>query len=227
MADLETRLSKRTALETIVRLGVEPQTVIDVGVQHGTNELYDTFPAAYHLLIEPVQEHENILKGLCRRLGRASYVIAAATNFDGEINLGVTPNNRYAAVTECDEVPGRTIRRVRAATLDTLCREQGLRGPFLVKIDVDGHEVGVLQGATEILKAADYVIVESTLFIQLHDVVNYMVDQCFVIYDILEPLYRPIDDALWQVDLCFVPSTSPLRKIRQFADSEFLRKMSI
>lgn len=226
MVDLIERITKVYSLEALKKLIDLPATVIDVGVQQGTRELYDTFPEAHHLLIEPVEEHESYLQEICKGLSKCSYAIAAATNFDGEINLSVTPNRMYAAVTGHNQVQGREVRPVRAAKLDTLCEEFSLEGPYLVKIDTDGHELSVLEGSANVLKDSVYVVIESTLFIQFHDVIDFMRGQGFVVYDILEPLYRPLDGALWQVDLAFVPEDSPLREVRRYATQEQFKKMT-
>jgi hypothetical protein len=92
-------------------------------------------------------------------------------------------------------------------SLDYLVKEAQLPGPVLIKIDVDGGEISVLKGAAWLLeqKLAQYVVIESTIFgHQIHEIINFMTKYGFVLYDILEPLYRPLDNALWQVDLSFV-----------------------
>ncbi len=203
-----------------------PATVIDIGVQKGTNELYETFPGAHHLLYEPVHEHEDDLKRIANSLTHCNYAITAVTNIDGEVNLSVTPNRMYAAVTPEAHVANREVRTVRAARLDTLVDEASAKGPYLIKIDTDGHEIAVLEGARQTLKNATYVVIESTLFIQFHDVIEFMRGEGFVVYDILEPLYRLLDDALWQVDLVFVPENSPLRKQKSYASAEQFKAMT-
>ncbi|MDZ4735361.1 MAG: FkbM family methyltransferase [Rhodospirillaceae bacterium] len=49
---------------------------------------------------------------------------------------------------------------VRAATLDELVRDVGLKGPFLLKLDVQGGELSVLSGATQVLKETALLVVE-------------------------------------------------------------------
>ena len=51
------RQTLKDALLHILGLGFVPETVIDVGAGEGTFEIYETFPDAYHLLIEPLEEH--------------------------------------------------------------------------------------------------------------------------------------------------------------------------
>jgi hypothetical protein len=41
-----------------------------------------------------------------------------------------------------------------------------------------------------------------------------------VVYDVTDPLYRPLDGALAQADLCCVPATSQLRRDLAFSTPE-------
>jgi hypothetical protein len=49
---------------------------------------------------------------------------------------------------------------VPVVTLDALRRREGLPPPNLIKLDVQGFELAVLQGAVETLKSADWVLAE-------------------------------------------------------------------
>lgn len=224
--ELRTRITKKTSLKMVRNMLPAPATVIDVGVQKGAHELYGTFPAAHHLLYEPVQEHEEDIKRIAANLQHCNYEIVAVSNMDGKTNLSVTPNFMYAAVTHQNQVKNREVRTVRAARLDTLVSEASAKEPFFIKIDTDGHELSVLEGALNILKETEYIVIEATLFIQFHEIINFMKIQGFVVYDILEPLYRLLDDVLWQVDLVFVPENSLLRAHKSYASTEQFKTMT-
>jgi hypothetical protein len=47
-----------TLFARMMRLGLNPGTVIDAGVARGTPDLHQAFPQAHLLLIEPVNEYE-------------------------------------------------------------------------------------------------------------------------------------------------------------------------
>jgi FkbM family methyltransferase len=224
------RASKRASLYNIRTLGFYPSVVIDVGAQIGTPELYECFPRSKHLLIEPVKEHEPQLLNICRQLPDAEVIIAAATSVSGPVTLTITPNCQYAAVVETvNEGNGNTYRTVPGLTLDDICRERHLQGPwhhYLIKIDVDGREIEVLKGAAHILHQTEYIVVESTLFGQLYEVMDFMRVYGFVAYDIVDHLYRPVDTALWQVDLAFVKKDGQFRTFKRFANAEMLKTMA-
>ena len=54
-------------------------------------------------------------------------------------------------------------RRVDVIPLDDYVREQGIESVYLLKIDVQGFELQVLEGAVETLKKTDYVFVEAAI----------------------------------------------------------------
>ena len=203
-------------------LGFEPKTVIDVGAALGTFNLYETFPDARHLLIEPIVENEPYLAKICRHLKSAEYIIAAATKESGVCTLNVSPGMVHSSLSEnrVTDSSNPYLRNIPAITLDGICRDRNLSGPYLIKVDVDGQEVDVLAGATEILQQTEYVIVEVTLFGQIYDVMSFMKSQGFAVYDIVDLGYRATDRALWQVDMAFVKESGQFRRDNSFATGE-------
>jgi FkbM family methyltransferase len=224
----------RGALRQMHRLGLAPKTVIDVGVAFETRELYEEFRDSEILLIEPLAEFEPFLKKICAEF-KAQYVLAAAGEASGLITLNVHKEQldcssmfREAEGSEVDGEP----REVRMVTLDEICGQRGLAGPYLLKVDVQGAELRVLAGAKKILRDCDVVILEVTLFgtmiggPQFADVVSYMQEQGFVVYDMWGMLHRPLDGALAQVDLAFVRKDSALRAEQAFATPEQRRQFA-
>ncbi|MGL5065361.1 MAG: FkbM family methyltransferase [Microcoleus sp.] len=217
MSDRQTGTSRNTMSGSLLqakKLGFEPKTVIDVGAALGTFNLYETFPNARHLLIEPIAENEPYLAKICRKLKNAEYIIAAATKESGVFTLNVSPDMLHSSISENRGTDSSNpyVRKIPAITLDRICRERNLPGPYLIKVDVDGQEVDVLEGAKEILQQTEYVIVEVTLFGQIYDVIHFMKSQGFAAYDIVDLGYRPADTALWQVDMAFVKESGLFRK---------------
>lgn len=221
------------SLLQLKQLGFKPETVIDVGAALGTAPLYTAFPESRHFLIEPLVENEQYLAKLCKKLGNADYIIAAAAKESGYVDLRVSRTLVWSSMvdssesnSENSELPNLWLnqgevlrateesksRRIPAITLDELCQKQKLSGPYLIKVDVDGAEVDVLAGAVGILQETEYVIVEATLFGQIYDVINFMKLQGFAAYDIVDTQYRPLDGALSQVDIAFVKNFGRFRK---------------
>lgn len=209
-----TRQSKHKTLALLRGRGFRPATVIDVGAQTGTPPLYEVFPDAHHVLIEPVEENEPALQRLCAQLPSAEYRIAAIANQGGTVPLAVSDNRLYASVVLAGHQPGPgdTLRTVPAVQLDVLCAERGCAGPLLVKIDVDGLELEVLAGATTLMTPDTVFVIEATVgdaTPRLASIIDAMAPFGFQVWDIVDALYRPDSDRLWQVDLVMVHRDGP------------------
>lgn len=213
------------ALAHLRSLGLEPRTVIDVGVGYGTPPLYEAFRGAKLLLIEPLEEFRSVLEDAARRF-EADFVLAAAGERSGRITINVHPYLEGSSLlTERDDTGGITARDVDQVTIDDAVRERGLDGPFLVKVDVQGAELEVLRGASRTLDSTDVVLLEVSLFQfveggpQLHDVVEFMRERGFVAYDIFGGHTRPLDGALAQIDMAFVREDGRFRQNHSYGHS--------
>jgi len=218
------RNSKLGCLLAMRNMGFNPAVVIDVGAQTGTEALFRVFPTAKLLMIEPVAENEPTLLQLASQLKDAEVLIAAADSASGEAFLHVSPNTRYATISDNADPKGirQDVRKISCIAVDDLCQSRSLEGPFLIKIDVDGKELDVLMGCANTLEKTECAIIETIFFREdannFYRVVEFMQGCGFVIYDIVEPVYRPIDMALWQVDTIFVKRDGPFRQVERFAD---------
>jgi FkbM family methyltransferase len=148
----------------IRRLGFRPRTIIDVGVGHGTPELYAAFPDARLILVEPVSEFfKEIAQILARR--RGVHIPAAAWSSEGELDLQVEPGDSTRSshyprhpLESAKHTP--TPRRVPVTTLDRIIAEHPFPEPFGLKIDTEGAELEVIRGAAATLARTLFVIAE-------------------------------------------------------------------
>jgi FkbM family methyltransferase len=219
------RPTLRGALNQVRRLDLCPATVIDVGAADGTLELYETFPQARHILIEPLVEFTANLEELKARFVGLQYTIAAAGREPGEILLNVH-RDLYGSSLHLEHEAGNNgqARSVPVVRVDDLVSE--LPAPFLMKVDVQGGELDVLAGSHRTLQRTECIVLETSLFEfyergpQFRDIVEYMHQQGFALYDIVDIQYRPLDGAASQVDAVFVPWLSQLRRDHGYATPE-------
>ena len=222
------RRSLAEVIEAARGAGLQAATVIDVGVAWGTPGLYDGFPEARHLLVEPLAEYEEALQQICAR-HRAEYVLAAAGAEPGELEIAVhrVPTLSSPLGERASDVSGAsTTRTVPVVRLDALCAERGLTGPYVIKADVEGAELQVLEGAAGILGETELVLLETSLWEfwdgapLIAEVVAWMRDHGFVVYDLWGGHTRPLDGALAQVDVAFAREGGVLRGRRGYATPE-------
>jgi FkbM family methyltransferase len=221
------------AIKHLLRFNIQPATVIDVGAANGTTVIYKHFPKAQFLLVEPLIEYKSHLELLKQQYPKLDYVLAAASSQAGEITFNVHnehlySSSRYYAHGFNDNTTPRTIPTF---TLDQWCAQHGYQGPYLIKIDVQGAELDVLRGAQEILQKTDYVVMEVLLIglyegsATLLEILNFMDQQGFAVYEIIDLSYRPLDNAMAYFDIAFVPKNSPLRKDQRYGTDEQWQKI--
>ena len=231
--DTGVRRTPEAVLAHVKRLGFEPATVVDVGVAYGTPELYDAFPDARFLLVDPLEEYAPAIDAIVARLGSAEWVRAAAGPEPGSITINVA---RAPALSSTlggwkGQDDGGTARQVPVVTVDDLVSERSLPGPYLVKADVEGAELRVLEGATRTLEQTDLVMLEVNLFEflpgqpQLHDVVAFMKERGFVTYDFYGGHVRLLDDALAMTNMAFVREDGLFRRSHEFATEQQAQEM--
>ncbi len=222
------RLSRRAVLENAKQAGFRPGSIIDVGFAMGTESLFDVFEGTRNLLIEPVAEMEPVMAKFCAKRPGSTYLVAAASDAPGAKTMVVRRSVTGSSFHGSTKVEDALQREVPTVTLDQVVVEQGLPGPYLIKIDVEGHELHILRGAERCLAATEMVMTEVTLWNDEHprgraslmDQFRFLEDHDFVLYDIIEPAYRPIDGALYVFDGVFVKRESPLRQVRSFRNRD-------
>ena len=202
------RQTKKNGLLNLKRIGFHPDIVIDVGAQTGTPELYSVFPDANHIFIEPVAECIPILNEIAATLNSVKILNCAVSNFNGNSNISLTDSKQYSSI---DSIIGSENRSIEVKTIDCIIEELNLNGNVLLKIDVDGPEIKVLQGSKTLLKNDCIVVVEASISDKnprFNGVVEYLSTFGFDVFDIVDPLYRQSDWHLWQVDLIFIKTNS-------------------
>jgi FkbM family methyltransferase len=149
--------------ENLRKPGLDPATVIDVGVAQGTESLYQAFPGAHNVLIEPLHEFEQHLKRLVAKHG-GEYHLTAAGAEEGKVSFNVDRQrpglSSILLIAQAQVDPEQPGREIPVTTLDALWKRQGWRGPFGLKIDTEGFEDQVILGATELLRETQFVIAE-------------------------------------------------------------------
>jgi FkbM family methyltransferase len=220
---------RRRTMDAVIahyrRLGLAPTTVIDVGVAAGTPLLYEGFRDAELLLVEPLEEWRGQMEAATAGRRAPTHVtIAAAGAQAGEIEIAV----HRAPV--CSSMLGQRLgdsdqprRTVPLQRLDDIAQRAGVRGPYVIKADVEGAELEVLKGAPRLLAETELVLLEVSLFAhidgapQFADVVAWMREHGFVVGDFYDGHNRPLDDSLAIIDIAFVQEAGRFRREHAYA----------
>ncbi|MEO0389447.1 MAG: FkbM family methyltransferase [Pseudomonadota bacterium] len=150
--------------------GLSPDVVFDIGVYAGTRWLYKSFPAASWVLIDPQAEYEERLRA-SDQIGAFTFHAVALGAAPGEVTLNVPQTAKgdagaMASILERTDILAKSFvdvqtRTVPVKTLDDIAAKYP--GRVGIKIDTEGYETQILQGAVETLKRADFVILEMSL----------------------------------------------------------------
>jgi FkbM family methyltransferase len=192
---------------------ISVSTVIDVGASNGSWSrlcMKAGFPSADYLLIEPNSVHQKLLADFARANQRVQICAKAASSFSGQTGFRFSADDPLAgALTERHDDQATA---VPCTTIDCEVRDRALSGPYLIKLDTHGYEKEILTGAGATLINTSVLIIEayvfeltntSWLFWELCDDLRKLGFRCV---DLVDPLWRPFDGALWQFDLVFVRS---------------------
>jgi FkbM family methyltransferase len=218
------RATVSSTLSIASRMGARPETVIDAGAAYGdwSRSASQVFPSARFLLVEPLVEFAPFLETLARELQQAVVIESA---LGGSVrNQTMRVHHDLVGSSLKDEPHVAAIdRSVSMTTIDELIRDREAKAPYLIKLDVQGAELDVLAGATDALSHAELVLLEALFFPfyeeagDFGEIVTMMLSKGFVVFDIVDLGYRPIDGALAQADVAFVPRQSRLRRESAFA----------
>jgi len=198
----------RLTLRNLQAAGYSPKTIIDVGANDTSWSVWSQkiWPAAKFFLFEPNNEYAAVCKTFCQK-GHV-FFDSALCDYEGEAKFHHDGTNSSL------EPDGE--HTVRVTTLDTVLNGYEIAENSLLKIDVQGDDLRVVQGgANRVMPRVGVVIIEVSLILLSHraptvqEVLTYMQDTGFRLYDICSFWRRPVDDALWAVDMVFVRNELP------------------
>lgn len=125
----------------------------------------------------------------------------------GEVVIHI--HGHQSSILSSDSFPGSPTSVVMRP-LDSFIEPMALRGPLLIKADVQGYEIDVLRGANACLDRAEIILLELS-FRRIydacplaHDVISWLGARGFRIYDICSYVQRGRDKELLQADVVFV-----------------------
>ncbi len=203
-------------------LGFAPDYCIDVGAAGGTKIIYSSFPDAFHFVFEPLPDFREELEKTLKPYNHEIH-FCALMKYPGEKSLLRHPDRYGSSLMHKSKKNLENQVSVRVDTLDNIVGKDRVSGDVLLKTDCQGADLFVLKGGVETLKKASVVIVEASLFRfwgehhpDFMEIVRFMNNRGFALYDILDGLYRPCDNALGQVDLAFVRDDGPFRKVHHW-----------
>lgn len=199
--------------------GFAVNTIFDVGVDAGTPLIYNAFPDAQFVLIDPLSESRDRVAGWKGKINFDFHICGVGADASTmEIQIPRKPNKVMASRASLLQFEDDNAamfqefetRQVDIRTLDSISAQY--EGPFGLKIDTEGFELQVVKGARQTLKNCAFVIAEVSVkrrfrnSYKFSEFIAEMGANGFEIIDFLKPL-RP--DSV-DCDILFAPFASPI-----------------
>jgi FkbM family methyltransferase len=196
-----------------------PATIIDVGGSDGrwSRMAREVWPTAKLLLFEPNPVFKVALAEMEREGAHVVRALACASA-SGETTVRMDFEKPYQGVYELDDLMHSGSGETATASLATIDHEvtwRNLPGPYLVKLDTHGREHEILAGATQTLRSAGALVIEVYTWSQGPNSMRAAelipcieMAHGFLPSDMCEPLRRPLDQRIVQLDMLFEPRTA-------------------
>jgi len=218
-------------LRFLHQLGFRPKCVLDVGANETRWSVLaaQVFPDARFVLIEPQDEMVPACTAFCATHPSARFIPAGAASRSGQAFQTIWDDLQGSSFLPGPDEELQRSGRQRVTPLITIDEEFAHEPhlPDLVKLDIQGYELEALKGADRLFGHTECFILEVSLFggegtvwPGVHDVVDFMHQRGYRVYDVCGFLRRPLDDALGQFDLAFVRSNGRLGRDRRWSSAE-------
>jgi len=206
------------SLMQLRRYGFSPENIMDVGAFRGdwTKICLEVFPKANITCIEPQEKPQADLRKLARQRPNLKVIqILLGSQVKASIPFQERGSGSSVLLPAYENESGKPI-----TTIDQLILEGRLDPPELLKLDVQGYEMEVLKGWGNGFEKCQVIQCEVSLLPLvkgsplLPEIIVYLQNQDFVMFDITELIRSPSDEAVWQIDALFCRKDSPLRANR-------------
>jgi FkbM family methyltransferase len=214
--------SIRSFLEDLRARGFTPKGILDVGANRGdwTRMALSIYPQAQIVMIEPQDEMDASLSALCRERFFCVHVKAGAGRTQCELIQTIWDDlggSSFLPLPDGGQIESGRQRRTHVVSINSILAQYTDFHPDLVKLDIQGFELEALIGGSNLFGTTEVFVIETSLFSFMagqpvtHEVISFMANRSYEVYDITEFVRRPYDGALGQVDIAFVKHDGLLR----------------
>ena len=169
--------------------------VIDCGANYGDLYLFlgDKIKESNYIAIEPGPVEYKCLRN---NLPNSQILNLGLSNEDGELDFYLCSKSGDSSLVEPKSYT--EVVKVKVSTIDNLCRDLKISKCRLFKLEAEGWEPEILEGAYEFIKSCDYIAVDGgrergvNEEVTLHSANNFLMKNGFEMIDINGPGYRAL-----------------------------------
>ncbi len=158
--------------------------------------------------MEPIQEQINSISQSLKLNKRIEIFEGVAGSASGKVVFSITDDLDGSGVYGGT---GENTREVPVLAVDEIMKNEK-NGSVLLKLDTHGYEIPIFEGATDTLNKTEAIIVEvygfhvSPTGKLFHELSDYLDSKVFRLFDIVDVMRRPKDNAFWQADAIYLKS---------------------
>lgn len=210
-------------LNNMKNIGFNPNNIFDCGASVGywSWEVGKLFQNAQIIAIEPNPKVTPKTRAQLSNISPTPIVeecAVGATIGTAFLNIWDNDETKMSGSSLKGHVQGDPRQRVQVTlkTLDSISQEHNIK-PDLIKLDLQGYELDALKGASSLLESTEVFIIEFgclQAYIDRttpNDLMQLMYNNDYCLYDIVDLIYRPYDNALTGGDFFFVKNGSKLK----------------
>lgn len=201
-------------------LGLDPKHIIDIGANRGewTRTASKYFPKAHYTMLEPQIRFRDRVRDLEAAGIGLTWINAGAGDQAGRLKLHVPACDTSASFVPIDETTdgkGVELIEVDVLTLDDVVAQSPRGIPEMVKIDAEGFDLKVVQGARTLIGKTELFLIEAAVFDPkventLFNTINLMDRLGYAPLDVSDINRCAKSGALWLIEMPFLRKDSPL-----------------
>jgi len=199
--------------------GFAPRHIWDVGANRGdwTRTAVRYFPDADYTLVEPQDELKASLEAAVRRGYKIRWVPAGAGSEPGIFPLYVASKDQSSSFLDSPRIKGDAVqtREVPVRTLNEIRLSLSLPVPEMLKIDAEGLDLKVLEGASDFVGKSEIILAEAgigqlDLENSARALLNAMDRYGYRLLDVTDLHRGPSQGVLWVCEFAFLRKESRL-----------------
>ncbi|MCK0109015.1 FkbM family methyltransferase [Flavobacteriaceae bacterium S0825] len=200
----------------------EPITIYDIGANKGswTAGCLEFFPDTTYYLFEPQINLKKDIDTLFLNKKNIQLFSVGVGNANGELLFTIRERDDSCTfILSESEAKQQGLKQIKVpiVQLDSFVVENKLMPPSILKIDAEGFDIEVLQGAKKLMQNAEIIMIEVGVVNKIFknsalNVMKYLDEAGFRFFDITD-LNRPFENkALWLCEFVFIKKNGVLDK---------------